>query len=233
MKHRFHIMEGLALLLLVLMTGCLGESDDGDTSVGDTDIEQETGDEDFVETDGIAESDVSDDDVSGEEELSDDDDAGEQEEESTVNEAVYAGAGNLIWQNSSSGKELNWAASKSYCENLTWAGYDDWRLPTLGELRALVRGCNLTEVGGDCQVDDGCLDLACQDMTYCNGCQGSTGPDEEGCYRVVELEGPCDRTWSSDPVGNDVNGAYWEIVFHTGGIIAGNPAIAMQVRCVR
>ncbi len=238
MKHDFSVIWGMGLLLLALMTGCFGEDDDGDTTGGDTEIELETGDEDFVEIDTPAEEDVSDSDISGEEDLSEeelveDDMTSEQEEENTPIEAIYEGEGNLIWQNSASGMELDWASSKSYCENLTWAGYDDWRLPTLAELRALVRGCDYTVVGGDCQVDDGCLDLACQDLTYCNGCQGATGPDEDGCYRIVELEGPCDRTWSSDLVENDVNNRYWEIVFHTGGIIAGNTAVEMQVRCVR
>ena len=43
----------------------------------------------------------------------------------------------LIWQNSYvSGK--NWQQALSYCENLTYAGYSDWRLPNKNELVSLV-----------------------------------------------------------------------------------------------
>jgi len=35
-------------------------------------------------------------------------------------------------------KIRDWANSSSYCENLTFAGYDDWRLPRIKELLTLV-----------------------------------------------------------------------------------------------
>ena len=44
---------------------------------------------------------------------------------------------NLIWQKSYvSGKK--WQEALSYCENLTYAGYKDWRLPNKNELESLV-----------------------------------------------------------------------------------------------
>lgn len=43
----------------------------------------------------------------------------------------------LIWQKTYvSGK--TWQQALDYCENLTYAGYDDWRLPNKNELASLV-----------------------------------------------------------------------------------------------
>ncbi len=44
----------------------------------------------------------------------------------------------LMWlYDANLGGATNWAAAGSYCDNLTYAGYADWRLPSLNELRLL------------------------------------------------------------------------------------------------
>jgi len=43
----------------------------------------------------------------------------------------------LMWQQETSGT-MNWGASLGYCENLSLAGYSDWRLPTAKELASIV-----------------------------------------------------------------------------------------------
>lgn len=45
---------------------------------------------------------------------------------------------NLMWQQISPESAKNWRDALSYCENLTLAGYDDWRLPNIKELESLV-----------------------------------------------------------------------------------------------
>jgi len=44
----------------------------------------------------------------------------------------------LMWQASDSGAALDWASALDYCENLSYAGHDDWRLPNAKELQSIV-----------------------------------------------------------------------------------------------
>jgi hypothetical protein len=46
----------------------------------------------------------------------------------------------LVWQQDTGndGNPLNWFAALEYCENLSFAGHDDWRLPNVRELQSIV-----------------------------------------------------------------------------------------------
>ncbi len=44
----------------------------------------------------------------------------------------------LMWQQATSQNEMDWEAALTYCEELSLAGYDDWRLPNRNELQSLV-----------------------------------------------------------------------------------------------
>lgn len=47
---------------------------------------------------------------------------------------------NLMWQDDYEARsvEKNWDDARKYCANLTLGGYDDWRLPSIEELRSIV-----------------------------------------------------------------------------------------------
>ena len=44
----------------------------------------------------------------------------------------------LMWQKSDDGIPRTWLNANSYCNELNLGGYDDWRLPTLDELKTIV-----------------------------------------------------------------------------------------------
>jgi hypothetical protein len=44
----------------------------------------------------------------------------------------------LMWQQTAPSSTFDWAAAKSYCDGLLYAGYADWRLPSVHELASLV-----------------------------------------------------------------------------------------------
>jgi len=45
--------------------------------------------------------------------------------------------GSLEWALASNGEDIKWPEAVDYCAELSLAGHDDWRLPTLAELEAL------------------------------------------------------------------------------------------------
>lgn len=54
-------------------------------------------------------------------------------------DVVKDNATNLMWQKSDSGAEMQWDEALLYCEDLDYAGFDDWRLPDVQELRSIVK----------------------------------------------------------------------------------------------
>jgi len=117
--------------------------------------------------------------------------------EKTKKQVVYQ------WSKRSSEK-LSWSESKSYCENLKENEYDDWRLPTISELRELVKNCPYTESNGTCKVSDKCLDNKTCSDSYCDGCPYKTNgnyskqDDVEGLWSVSELEDGSVNAWRID-----------------------------------
>jgi len=51
---------------------------------------------------------------------------------------VTDGLTDLIWQQADDGVPRDWPAALAYCNGLTLAGHDDWRLPNVKELQSIV-----------------------------------------------------------------------------------------------
>ncbi len=135
------------------------------------------------------------------------------------------------WQNPPAENAMPWQDAIDYCENLSLDGHDDWRLPSISELRSLIRGCAATETGGSCRVDDGCLSYdTCWDDP-CSGCDNGGGP-AGGCYWPDEMEGPCSWYWSSSP-REDSGGLAWVVAFGLASVFNDFVSYDRLVRCVR
>jgi hypothetical protein len=138
----------------------------------------------------------------------------------------------LTWQNPAASERMSWSSAKSYCGGLDLAGYSDWRLPTISELRSLIRGCPATETNGSCNVKEGgCLRSSCR-RNACKGCSYNAGPGTGGMYWPDGVEGPCCSYWSSSAVAANAGDA-WFVHFPGGYVLAYDVNYDWQVRCVR
>lgn len=93
----------------------------------------------------------------------------------------------LMWQVRSTSLRLDWYSAIDHCNSLVYAGYNDWKLPSISELRSLIRGCPATQTGGDCGITESCLDHS--KICYndeCVGCELNEGP-ANGCYLSEDI----------------------------------------------
>lgn len=141
----------------------------------------------------------------------------------------------LFWLDPPAETNLSWQDAIDFCDQLTLDDKDDWRLPTLDELRSLIRGCPDTESDGRCQLWDGSGydDLKSDANTPCNGCEKNEGPhsDTNGYYGS-ELGGLSSYYWSSSEDAYR-SGYAWNVFFVEGAITSQQADRLFQVRCCR
>jgi hypothetical protein len=144
----------------------------------------------------------------------------------------------LLWQDSWDASDAGDAGpigkmtlddAEDYCAGLELGGKSGWSLPTVSELRSLIRGCPATEAGGTCGVTDECATAACEDAT-CGGCLEG-GPGTDGCFWAPALSGACDLYWSA--TASDVDGNAWLVSFNSAYINDVAGSTELEVRCVR
>jgi hypothetical protein len=152
----------------------------------------------------------------------------------------------LCWQDPPYQKNrgLCWQVAIDYCEQLSFDGYDDWRLPDITELRSLVRNCPGIETGGDCPVEDGSgwdvWDEEAVNKDSCLECYTEVS-ESTVCFWDPTLKGTCNRldevgsvveTWSSSPFVGDENYS-WYVHFGLGVVGRNHTTSFADVRCVR
>lgn len=136
----------------------------------------------------------------------------------------------ITWQVKPYKLYVTWDTAVTRCEELELDGRDDWRLPTISELRTLIRGCWKTVPGGECAVTDECTNYDdCWDSN-CD-CPTQSGPNN-GCYGPFELPFECESFWSSTTSASDPNFA-WYAFFGSGGVYGNTTDAHAIARCVR
>jgi len=134
-----------------------------------------------------------------------------------------------------------------YCEQLVAQGYDDWRLPSIDELRTIIRGAPKSESGGACKVTAGAklAGASVMDIMTCGGqlkpfqCAGSGD-----CCWDEALTGTCNTIdpastthyleyWSSTPAVDDPDNWIGFVFFDTGTVGFNHALSFGEARCVR
>ena len=137
----------------------------------------------------------------------------------------------LCWQDPPDETVRIWGDAVAYCDGLLLGGHDGWHLPTISELRSLVRGCPSIETGGTCGVTDSSTDFAGWGYDRCGGCIPLDGPGTGGCFWPAGLSGEC-GTYHSRTAVSGVS-SVWGIHFYAGFVTYGPSGGWVRARCVR
>lgn len=140
---------------------------------------------------------------------------------------------------------LTYAKAEELCSNMDYAGFTDWRLPTIDELRTVVEGFSDLEKGGRCKVSSQCLMMSClyqgQKSESDYPCANEetellTGPGPEGCYFSEVWRTYCGKYWSSSKLKNYTPESTFQLDFSDPAIFSAVSGSSLNVgfaRCVR
>ncbi len=134
-----------------------------------------------------------------------------------------------------------------YCNQLAFGGYADWRLPTISELRTLIRGNPDTEPDGECPLHDDSVSSDMLNPACLNAAEygGPGAGSAAGCYWPPELTGTCSNPDPGDTghaleyasstrcPDEPTKGWYGTVMFDNGGVCWNHIETFADVRCVR
>lgn len=139
----------------------------------------------------------------------------------------------LSWQTPSKDDSRNWffwQDAVDYCQALDLEGAG-WRLPSLGELRSLIRGCATTQTGAaQCSIEEARVSSPACLCSY-----QPAGPAENGCYWPGALDGyDCERDfWSSSTETDQGAELAWTVEFRRAKLGLVERTGQAKVMCVR
>ena len=132
----------------------------------------------------------------------------------------------LVWS-SVHDEELRQELAVSHCKDINDGGFTDWRLPTIDELRTLIKNSPETTFGGSCKVTDpGCRAEQCSTSSKCSPVSAN---DETGLYSKL---GDHDTFWSSSVQSDNADNG-WTVGFNMAAVSSQYNRIKLGVRCVR
>ena len=150
----------------------------------------------------------------------------------TSDQVFVDSATGLMWQDPPASLTMNHAVASLSCTGLEMAGHRNWRMPTIGELRSLVQGCEGSRAGGSCRVTGSCLSHElCWDSSC--ACAHLGGPGPGGCYWDAGLSGNCGHWFWSASAQEDETGSYWLLNYGSGQVNQGLESHNFRLRCVR
>jgi len=118
----------------------------------------------------------------------------------------------LMWQIEPFHQPLDYVRAGDRCTELELMGFDDWRLPTIRELRTIVRGCSSSRYPGSCRSFE------------CSGCPANG----DKCYIDDSFDGPCGKYWAKGS-----RKGYRAMNFTKSSFKKHDPIAYFHVRCVR
>jgi hypothetical protein len=128
----------------------------------------------------------------------------------------------LVWQLRGELPRAWSVIAKGYCRRLKHAGADDWRMPTIDELRSLVRGCKRTASRGRCRLRQRCSAEARCFSGNCRGCGKKATDRPDRCYWPAAFGKRCERViWSCTTDRGRKVPVNWYLDFSTAGLIKG------------
>ena len=121
---------------------------------------------------------------------------------------------------------FDWYDALTECSNLTEGGYSDWRLPTISELRTLIKDCPSSQIGGSCAVKD----PNCLSSSYCwnNDCQCNDYNDTGKYSRLGDI-----YDLISSSTLSDFTDLAWSVDFKYGSVSSQYKIHSTYIRCVR
>ena len=140
-------------------------------------------------------------------------------------------------------KNYDWSAAKRYCEKLSEGGHNDWKLPTIDQLRTLIKDRE-TSSKGACKVTEKCSSFKeCFSTEACaESCRNGYCEEYPGSYSVFS---DTSSLWSSTLISDKKNcdkkegncPKAWAVNFSIGHIEGYDNKTSTKdkypVRCVR
>ena len=209
------------------------DSDSDDIEISDNDSDTET--PEGEEPDSDSDTSDSDDADTSDSQPDEDADSGEQDEPCTTIDGK-------VWWSPKTADTMDWLSALNYCEkelnDLNKCGYSDWHLPTIDELKTLLKWRRDSQ----CKVSDNDNCLSFTDCWTCSSCchdctLGGGGECNYSSYyydgRYSEL-GDSGLLWSSS-VPTEYTHSAWTVNFNAAQVYNKSKSneTEVYVRCVR
>ena len=142
-----------------------------------------------------------------------------------------------IWQKSQSTEKLTYEQAVSYCDNLVINDITHWSIPTISQLRTIIRDCPTVMIDGKCRVTDLCNSYKqCWDNEDACSCilQQNKAPFID--KTIWDLPADKDAKFYSNTENPDTMPgykSYWLFGIKAGAILSDASSTSAYVKCIK